>query len=159
MTESVETRAIPAVRSGRKVEDEEALAAIVRAMKSIAVVGMKGDDRPFESAFSIPQRLQQLGYRVLPVNPKLTAALGERAYPDLASVAEPFDLVDVFRRSEAVPELAEAVLALPAERRPRVVWMQSGIRNEEAAERLTAAGIDVVQDRCLGVYAGRYTSR
>ena len=72
---------------------------------------------------------------------------------------EPFDLVDVFRRSEAIPALAEQILALPEGRRPRVVWLQSGIRHDEAAARLAAAGIDVVQDRCLGVYASRYRPR
>jgi predicted CoA-binding protein len=117
---------------------------------------MKGDDRPDEPAFAIPQRLQQLGLRVVPVNPKLERALGERAYPDLAAVAEPFDAVDVFRRSDAIPALADAVLALPPGRRPRLVWLQTGIRHDAAAERLLAAGIDVVQDRCLGVYGGRY---
>jgi predicted CoA-binding protein len=143
---------------GRSLEREEDLAAAVRAMRTVAVVGMKGDDRPDEPAFAIPQRLQQLGFRVLPVNPKLEHALGERACPDLAAVAEPFDVVDVFRRSDAIPEVADAVLALPPERRPKIVWLQTGIRHDTAAERLLAAGIDVVQDRCLGVYAGRYRS-
>jgi len=144
---------------GRRLESEGELAAVVRAMRAVAVVGMKGADRPDEPAFEIPQRLQQLGFRVLPVNPGLASALGERAWPDLASVPDPFDVVDVFRRIEAIPGVADAVLALPAERRPRVVWLQSGIRHDEATERLTAAGIDVVQDRCLGVYAGRYAPR
>ena len=144
---------------GRRLSSEEELAAVVHSMRTIAVVGMKGEDRPDEPAFEIPQRLQQLGFRVLPVNPKLAAALGERAWPDLAAVPERFDVVDVFRRSEAIPEVADAVLALPPERRPRVVWLQSGIRHAEAAERLTAAGLDVVEDRCLGVYAGRYARR
>lgn len=144
---------------GRELESEEDLAAIVRSMRTIAVVGMKGEDRPDEAAFEIPRMLQQRGYRVIPVNPTLGSALGERAWPDLASVPERFDVVDVFRRPDAVPEVAEAVLALPAERRPKAVWLQSGIRNEAAAGRLTEAGIDVVQDRCLGVYAGRYQGR
>ncbi|MFN7943268.1 MAG: CoA-binding protein [Thermoanaerobaculia bacterium] len=141
---------------GRRIESEEELAAVVRALRVVAVVGMKGEDRPDEPAFSIPWVVQGKGVRVIPVNPKLAVALGERAYPDLASVPEPFDLVDVFRRSDAIPEVADAVLALPPDRRPRVVWMQSGIRHEAAAERLVAAGIDVVQDRCLGVYVNRY---
>jgi predicted CoA-binding protein len=66
------------------------------------------------------------------------------------------DVLDVFRRSDAIPELADQLLALPAERRPRTVWLQSGIRHDESAERLAAAGMKVVQDRCLGVYARRY---
>lgn len=146
-------------RPGRRVESEADLAAIVRSMRAVAVVGMQGEDRPDAPAFEIPQLLQQRGVRVIPVNPKLSTALGERAWPDLASVPDRFEVVDVFRRSDAVPEVAEAVLALPADRRPGVVWMQSGIRNEEAAARLAAAGIDVVEDRCLGVYASRYRGR
>jgi len=146
-------------RLGRRVESEEDLAAVVRGMKVIVVVGMKGDDRIDESAYSIPAMLQARGYRVIPVNPTIESSLGERAWPDLGSVPEPFDLVDVFRRSSNVPRHVEEILALPADRRPRVVWLQSGIRNDAATEPLLAAGIDVVSDRCLGVYASRYTRR
>ncbi|MCL4837687.1 MAG: CoA-binding protein [Thermoanaerobaculia bacterium] len=128
-------------------------------MRTVAVVGMKGDDRPEESAVAIPAMLQERGYRVIPVNPKLASALGERAWPDLASVPDRFDHVDVFRRPDAIPGLAGEILALPPERRPEVVWLQSGIRHDEAAARLAAAGIAVVQDRCLGVYASRYAPR
>ena len=150
-----------ATSTGRIVTDEAELAAIVKGMRTIAVVGMKGEDQGDEPAHEIPALVQSLGRRVIPVNPKLvdqepTETLGERAYPDLASVPEPFDLVDVFRRSDAIPEVAAAVLALPPERRPKVVWLQSGIRHDDAARRLADAGIDVVQDRCLGVYASRY---
>ena len=150
-----------ATATGRIVTDEAELAAIVKSMKTVAVVGMKGADQGDESAYEIPALVQSLGPRVIPVNPKLvdrepTETLGERAYPDLASVPEPFDLVDVFRRSDAIPGVADAILALPTERRPKVVWLQSGIRHDEAARRLADAGIDVVQDRCLGVYASRY---
>jgi len=145
--------------SGRKIEDEAGLAAIVRSMRAIAVVGMKDEAQGDQPAFEIPRMLQGKGLRVIPVNPKLKSALGVVAHPDLASVGEPFDLVDVFRRVEVIPALAEEILALPAERRPRVVWLQSGIRHEGAADRLAAAGIDVVQDRCLGVYASRYYGR
>jgi hypothetical protein len=142
--------------TGRIVTDEAELAAIVKGTRTIAVVGMKGEDQGDEPAHEIPALVQSLGRRVIPVNPKLVETLGEAAYPDLASVPEPFDLVDVFRRSDAIPEVADAVLALPPERRPKVVWMQSGIRHDDAARRLADAGIDVVQDRCLGVYASRY---
>ncbi|GMU66854.1 MAG: succinyl-CoA ligase subunit alpha [Acidobacteriota bacterium] len=142
--------------TGRIVTDEAELAAIVKGMRTIAVVGMKGEDQGDEPAHEIPALVQSLGRRVIPVNPKLTETLGERAYPDLASVPEPFDLVDVFRRSDAIPEVADAILALPSERRPKVVWLQSGIRHDDAAQRLADAGLAVVQDRCLGVYASRY---
>jgi predicted CoA-binding protein len=160
MSDRFATRAIPVVRAGRKVEDEEGLKAIVRAMKTIVVVGMKGEDRPDESAHSIPALLKLRGYRVIPVNPTLEGpVLGERAYPDLASVPERADVLDVFRRPEVIPDLARAVVALPAERRPKVVWLQSGIRHEPAADLLVSVGIDVVQDKCLGVYSTLYSKR
>jgi predicted CoA-binding protein len=82
--------------------------------------------------------------------------LGEAAYPNLAAVPARVDVVDVFRRSDAIPGIADEVLALPEDRRPRVFWMQTGITNDAAAARLAAAGIKVVQDRCLGVYSRRY---
>jgi predicted CoA-binding protein len=145
--------------SGRKIEDEEELGRIVRGLATVAVVGMKGEEQSDQPAFEIPKMLQQRGIRVIPVNPKLDRALGEKAYPDLAQVPERFDTVDVFRRIEAIPALADEILALPPERRPKVVWMQTGIRHEAAADRLTAAGLDVVQDHCLGVYASRYRGR
>lgn len=146
-------------RPGRRLESENELADVVRAMRTIAVLGIKGDDRLDESAYSIPAMLQARGYRILPVNPTIRQSLGETAYPDLASVREPFDVLDVFRRIDAIPGHVDELLALPADRRPRVVWLQSGIRHDEATERLLAAGIDVVQDRCLGVYASRYAPR
>jgi len=141
------------------VESEEALAEILRATKTVAVVGMKDETEPDVPAFQIPRVAQSRGMRVIPVNPKLTAALGEKAFPSLAAVSERVDMVNVFRRSDAVPQLADEVLALPQELRPRVVWLQTGVRNDAAAEKLAAAGITVVQDACLGVYASRYLKR
>ena len=113
-------------------------------------------DRP---AYTIPRICRERGMHVIPVNPKVETSQGLRAYPDLASVPEPFDMVNVFRRSQDVEPHADEVLALPPDRRPRVFWMQSGIRNEAAAEKLTAAGIQVVMDECLGVFAARYRRR
>jgi predicted CoA-binding protein len=139
-----------------EVKDEAELAAIVRGARTVAVVGMVDESRSDRPAFRIPRTVQELGVRVIPVNPTITSSLGETAYPDLASVPTPFDVVDVFQRSEKIGPIADAILALPLERRPRVVWLQSGIRNDEAAARLAEAGIQVVQDRCLGVYASRY---
>jgi predicted CoA-binding protein len=139
------------------IESEDTLAAIVRAARVVAVVGMKDGADPYAPAHSIPRKLQSLGIRVIPVNPKLTeAVLGERPYPNLAAVPDRFDVVDIFRRSDAIGPIADEILELPAERRPAVVWMQTGIRNDDAAARLVAAGIQVVMDRCLGVYGARY---
>lgn len=149
----------PVQRRGRRLASEDELAEVVRAMRTVAVLGIKGDDRQDESAFSIPAMLQARGFRILPVSPKLERVLGETAFPDLAHVAEPYDVLDVFRRPEAIPGHVDEILALKAEHRPKLVWLQSGIRHDAATERLLDAGIDVVQDRCLGVYASRYAKR
>jgi predicted CoA-binding protein len=117
---------------------------------------MKDEKDPEAPAFEIPQALQSNGYRLIPVNPKLTASLGEKAYPNLAAIGAPVDTVLVFRRSDAIEPIADEVLALPEAHRPKVFWMQTGIENAAAAKKLTAAGIDVVMDRCLKVYASKY---
>jgi hypothetical protein len=132
------------------------LAAIVRAARVVAVLGMKDDARAGEPAIEIPRLLVARGLEVIPVNPTIASALGRTAFARIADVPVAFDLLDVFRRSERIPEIADEILALPPERRPRVVWLQSGIRHETAAARLHAAGITVVQDACLGVLAARY---
>jgi predicted CoA-binding protein len=138
------------------IDREEDLARIVRSARTVAVVGMKDGSDPDAPAFMIPKALKARGLRVIPVNPMIQASLGVTAYKDLASVPEAFDLVDVFRRSENVAELVEEILALPPSRRPRVVWLQTGIRNDVAAAKLAEAGIQVVQDHCLKVYSERY---
>ncbi|HTM01788.1 MAG TPA: CoA-binding protein [Candidatus Omnitrophota bacterium] len=138
------------------ITSENELAAIVRGAKRVAVIGMVDEQRSDRPAYTIPEMCRETGMEVVPVNPRIESSQGLRAYPDLASVPGTFDLVNVFRRSEDVPPHADEVLALPPERRPKVFWMQSGIRNDEAAAKLAAAGIQVVQDRCLGVYAARY---
>ncbi len=142
---------------GRRLDEEKDLAAAVRKIRTVVVVGMK--DRPGEPAHDIPEMLLARGLQVIPVNPKLQAALGRKSYPSVSQVPEPFDTVDVFRRPEFVPQLAREIVSLPSERRPQLVWLQSGIRSPEGTEILLAAGIEVVEDRCLGVYASRYLSR
>jgi uncharacterized protein len=142
--------------SHAEVTDEEALAAIVREARVVAVIGMVDERKAHRAAYEIPRICVEHGMQVIPVNPKIQTSLGRAAYADLASVPERFDVVNVFRRSDDVPPHADEVLALPPDRRPRVFWMQSGIRNDEAAARLMAAGITVVMDHCLGVYAARY---
>jgi uncharacterized protein len=138
------------------IDREEDLARIVRNARVVAVVGMKDGSDPEAPAFTIPKALKARGLRIIPVNPMIQASLGLTAYKDLASVPEAFDIVDVFRRSENVAELVDEILALPPARRPRVVWLQTGIRNDVAAAKLAEAGIQVVQDHCLKVYSERY---
>jgi signal transduction histidine kinase/predicted CoA-binding protein len=125
-----------------RASDEE-LRAILRDAKTVAVVGISDD--PAKPANSVPAYLAAHGYRVIPVNPKLESVLGERAYPDLKSVAGRVDVVQVFRRADAVPPIVEDAIAIGA----KVVWMQSGIVNEEAAERARQAGLKVVMDACM----------
>lgn len=141
---------------GRIVEEDGDIAGIVRSMRTVAVIGAKDEGDPDAPAFRIPKALQGRGIRVIPVNPRLSHALGERAYGTIGDVPVSIDVADVFRRPEAVGEVADAILGLPPDRRPRVVWLQSGIRNAAAAARLAAAGILVVQDRCLMVETARF---
>jgi uncharacterized protein len=116
---------------------------ILREAKTIAVVGLSSD--PAKPGHYVPAYLQGQGYRIIPINPILDEALGERAYPDLRSVPEKIDVVDVFRRAEDVPPVVEQAIEVGA----RAVWMQRGIVNEEAAARAREAGLDVVMNRCM----------
>lgn len=135
------------------IEADAGIAEIARTFKVAAVVGMKDESRPWEPAFAIPQMLVQRGIDVIPVNPTIATTMGHRAYAALKDVAEDYDLIDVFRRSDRIPELADEILALP--RLPEVVWLQTGIRHDAAARKLADAGIKVVQDACLGVIVAR----
>jgi predicted CoA-binding protein len=139
------------------VDSEEGLATIIRDARTVAVIGIKdGRDDEHAPAFTIPRVLQHRGLRIIPVNPQLEEVLGERAYPNLAAIPEPFDVAQIFRRAEHVPAIADEILALPAARRPRVVWMQTGISHAAAADRLASAGMLVVQNHCMKIFAMRY---
>jgi len=119
------------------------LKKILTGVHTIAVVGMSS--KPDRPAYQVPAYLQEHGYRIIPVNPTLTEALGEKAYPELGAVPDPVDAVLLFVRSEAVPPIVEQAIEIGA----RTVWMQEGIINLEAAERARAAGLTVVMDRCM----------
>jgi predicted CoA-binding protein len=129
-----------------EIPDPE-LREILLQARSIAVVGIKA--KPSEDAFRVPQYLQQQGYRIVPVSPKLESVLGEPAVTGLDQAPGPVDLVNLFRASDHIPGHADEILAMSPP--PRAVWMQLGIRHEDAAARLRAAGIQVVQDRCIMV--------
>jgi predicted CoA-binding protein len=135
------------------VEDDAGIAAIARACRVVAVVGMKDETRSWEPAYAIPQMMVDRGIGVIPVNPTIAQSMGRRAYARLADVPDAYDLIDVFRRPDRIPALADEILALP--RLPEVVWLQTGIRHDAAARRLSDAGIKVVQDACLGVIVAR----
>jgi len=111
--------------------------------RTIAVVGLS--DNPNRPSYQVAEFLQSQGYRIIPVNPALTAVLGEKAYPDLKAVPMPIDMVDIFRKSEAVPAIVADAIAIGA----KSVWMQEGVVHHEAAEQARAAGLAVVMDKCV----------
>src|SRR5271154_478125 len=125
-------------------QSEDQITQIVKNAITVAVYGMQDESRMDRPAYQIPLMLQARGLKLYPVNPKIQASLGERAYPDLKSLPVRVDVLDVFRRSDAIPELAEEILALPEDKRPGVVWLQSGITHPEAEAKLEKAGLKVV---------------
>ncbi|XXY51792.1 CoA-binding protein [Sorangium sp. So ce269] len=138
--------------------DEARLAELVRAARRIAVLGIKTEAQSDQPAFYVPSYLKSAGVEVIPVPvyyPDVKTILGQQVYRRVADVPGPIDIVDVFRRSQDVAAHLDDLLAA----RPRAVWLQSGIRNDEVAERLVEAGILVVQDRCLMVDHRRYAGR
>jgi predicted CoA-binding protein len=129
--------------------NDQEIAQLLSTARTIAVVGLSGDsDRP---SFGVAQYLQSKGYRILPVNPTIDSVLGEKSYASLSEIPEnvniKVDIVDVFRRPEFVPALAEEAIKIGA----RCLWLQLGVVHEEAARRARDAGLLVVMDRCLAV--------
>ena len=123
---------------------------LLRATRTIAVLGIKTEEQPGQPAFYVPDYLQAAGFQIIPVPvyyPKVTQILGQQVYRRLVDIPVEVDLVNVFRRSRDVPAHIEDILA----KMPKAVWLQSGIRNDAAAETLAKAGIKVVQDRCVMV--------
>ena len=123
------------------------MAEILRSARRVAVVGLS--PKPERPSHGVASYLQRAGYTIIPVRPTGREILGEPVQPDLRAAAAtgPIDIVDIFRRSEYVPALLDDLLTI----RPRLVWMQVGVRDDGTAERLEAAGIPVVMDRCLAV--------
>jgi predicted CoA-binding protein len=127
--------------------DRAAIAEILRTSRRIAVVGLS--PKPERPSHRVAAYLQRAGYTIIPVRPTGATILGEPVHSNLpaAAAAGPIDIVDVFRRSEFVPALLDDLLTV----RPRLVWLQVGVRDEATAGRLEAEGIPVVMDRCLAV--------
>ncbi|HET9754115.1 MAG TPA: CoA-binding protein [Myxococcales bacterium] len=131
-------------------DDEEKLLSLLRSARRVAVLGIKTQAAQGQPAYYVPQALQQMGLEIVPVPvcyPAATEILGQKIYRRLADVPGQVDLVDVFRRSGDVAAHLPDMLA----KKPRAVWLQSGIRDDRTAEELARAGILVVQDRCLMV--------
>jgi predicted CoA-binding protein len=132
------------------METDRELIEILAEARTVAVVGIK--DREGEDAFRIPKYMQDHGYRIVPVNPKLSTALGESSFADLSGLVAAgvvADIVNLFRASDHVPAHVDEILAMSPQ--PKAVWMQLGIHHGPSAARLREAGIKVVQDRCIMV--------
>jgi predicted CoA-binding protein len=123
--------------------EAERIADLLKQSKTIAVVGLTNN--PLRPSFGVSSYMQSRGYRIIPVNPNVRNSLGEKAYASLMDVPEKIDIVNIFRRPEAVPEVVDEAIQLnvPA------IWMQEGVVHEAAAEKARKAGIFVVMDRCI----------
>jgi hypothetical protein len=131
------------MKTGRVITADEDIKPLLTAAKTIAVVGLS--PKPDRDSYQVAAYLQQHGYRVLPVRPAQAEILGEKAYASLDDITGPVDIIDVFRSPDQILPHAQEALRL----KPKVFWMQEGIENREAAALLTAAGIDVVMNRCI----------
>jgi predicted CoA-binding protein len=134
---------------------EQEMLEIVKNAKTVAVEGMQDESKMDRPAYQIPGMLKERGIKLYPVNPKIQSSLGEKALATVKDVPVRVDILDVFRRPDVIPALAEEILALPEPMRPKVVWLQTGITHPEAEAKLEKAGIKVVSDTCLGVIASR----
>jgi predicted CoA-binding protein len=132
------------------IETDEEIKSLLADTKRIAFLGIKTEAQSFQPAFYVPQYMVNAGFEIVPVPvyyPETTEILGRKVYRSLAEIPEGIDLVNVFRRSADVAKHTEDILA----KKPKAVWLQSGIRNDEVAEILAREGIKVVQDACLMV--------
>jgi uncharacterized protein len=116
---------------------------LLRNAKTIAVVGLSS--RRSRPSYGVSEYMQSQGYRIIPVNPNESEILGEKVFASLEEIPEPVDIVDIFRRSEAVPAIVDAAIRIGA----KGIWMQEGVVHDEAAGKARAAGLEVVMDRCI----------
>jgi predicted CoA-binding protein len=123
--------------------ESDRITEVLKTAKTIAVVGLT--DSPLRPSYGVSHYMRSQGYRIIPVNPNITDWEGEKAYASLLDIAEKVDIVNVFRRSEAVPEVVEQALSIKAP----VIWMQEGVVHEEAAAKARQAGVFVVMDCCI----------
>lgn len=121
----------------------DTITELLKNAKTIAVVGLS--DSPARASYGVARYLQGRGYRIIPVNPQVQQVFGEKAYPTLLDVPEKIDIVDVFRRPDAVPDVVEQAIQIKAP----ALWLQEGVVHEEAAQKARRAGILVVMDRCI----------
>lgn len=133
-------------------EEQQTIERILRTAKVIATVGFSSD--PEKPAHKVPTYLHEQGYRVIPVNPRLDEALGEKSYASVSEVPDKIDVVQIFRPSDEVGPIVDEAIAAGA----RAVWMQIGIADDNAAARARAAGLDVVMNQCMKVQHSRWSS-
>lgn len=129
--------------------DDKNIKNLLSDAKTVAVVGLS--NKPHRDSYRVADYMKKQGYRIIPVNPRLTEVLGEKCYPDLPSVPEKVDIVNIFRRSEDVPDVVREAISIM----PRAIWMQLGIVNDEAAEMAVKRNISVIMDRCIKVEHNR----
>lgn len=123
--------------------DPQKIGELLKTAKTIAVVGLT--DSAMRPSFGVSEYMRAQGYKIIPVNPNITEWLGEKSYPSLLDVPEKIDIVDVFRRSDAVPEVVEQAIKIKAPS----IWLQEGVIHEAAAKRAEKEGIFVVMDLCI----------
>src|SRR5512139_923209 len=131
------------------MDDTHKLRRILRDNRTVAVVGLSANW--YRPSYFAAKYLQEHGYRIVPVNPAYDAVLGEKCYRSLAEIPGKVDIVDCFRRSEEIPAIADEAIAIGA----KVLWMQLGVTNEAARRKAEAAGLEVVEDRCVKIEHGR----
>ena len=136
------------------IEDTNIIQQVIRDTKTIAVLGIKPESHADQAAHYVPAHMAAAGYEIIPVPvyyPDVTEILGKKVYRKLTDIGRPIDMVNVFRRPDDIPPHVDDIIAA----KPKSVWFQLGIRNDDAARKLAEAGIKVIQDRCLMVEEGR----
>ncbi len=131
------------------MDDINTLRRILRESRVLAVVGLSADW--FRPSYFAAKYMLEHGYRVIPVNPKYREILGQKCFPSLREIKEKVDIVDIFRKTQDVPPIADDAIAIGA----RVLWQQLGVKNEAAAQKARAAGLEAVMDRCVKIEHGR----
>lgn len=143
MNNSPESRDAHLDANGNPTPVGDPVSEILKSSRTIAVVGLSG--RKFRPSYGVAEYLKSAGYRIIPVNPSEAEVLGEKCFARLEDIPERVDIVDIFRRSEFVPEIVESAIRIGA----RAVWMQEGVMHAEAAERARRAGLLVVMNTCI----------
>ena len=129
--------------------DDEQIRILLKNSATIAVVGISGN--PERDSYKVAEYLQKQGYKIIPINPAIKEVLGEKAYSNLTQVSMPVDIIDVFRRNEEVPGVIKEALKL----KPKAIWLQLGVINEEAAKQAIEAGLTIIMDRCIKIEHNR----